>query len=59
MYKNQVWNLVNPPKAKGLNECKWIYKLTRMKMFTSIKLDLLQKVFSQVQGVDYDEIVLL
>ena len=26
-----------------------------MEMFTSIKLDLSQKVFRQVQGVDYDE----
>jgi hypothetical protein len=42
MYENQVWSLVDPPKGVRPYEHQWKYKQTQMKLFTSIKLDLLQ-----------------
>ena len=49
MRENQVWNLVDPPDGVKIIECKWIYKRRKiwMEMFTSTKLDLLQKVFDK------------
>jgi hypothetical protein len=49
MDDNQVWNLVDPPDGVKPIECKWIYKKKRdmNRNVTSIKLDLLQKVFDK------------
>jgi hypothetical protein len=49
MHDNQVQNLVDPPDGVKPIECKWVYKKKRDMdgMFTSIKLDLLQKVFNK------------
>ena len=50
MGDNQVWNLVDPPDGVKTIECKWIYKKKKdmaEEMFTSIKLDLSQKVFDK------------
>ena len=38
---------IDPPKRVKPKECKWIYKPTQMKMFISIKFDLLQTVFDK------------
>jgi hypothetical protein len=49
MGENQVWSLVDPPDGVRPIECKWIYKKkkTWMEMFTSTRLDLLQRVFDK------------
>jgi hypothetical protein len=49
MGNNQVWNLVDPPDGVRPIECEWIYKKKKiwMETFTSIKLDLLQRVFGK------------
>ena len=49
MKKNQVWNLIDPPDGVRTIECKWSIRRRKiwMEMFTSIKLDLSQKVFDK------------
>ena len=58
MYQNKVWTLVDLPddrqaiEINGSLRRRWTWTV----MLPSMKLDLWQRVFSQVQGVDYDEI---
>jgi hypothetical protein len=57
MRDNQVWNLVDPPDAMRVIECKWIFKnKTDIDGNAHIyKARLVAKGFHQIQGVDYDE----
>ena len=58
MYQNKAWTLVDLPndwqaiEINGSLRRRWKWTV----MSPSMKLDLWRRVFSQVQGVDYDEI---
>ena len=58
MYQNKAWTFVDLPNDRQAIEING--SLRRRRTWTvrlpSMKLDLWQRVFSQVQGVDYDEI---
>ena len=57
IYQNKVWTLVDLPdyrQAIGING-SLRRRRTWAVMLPSMKLDLWERVFSQVQGVDYDE----
>ena len=58
MYQNKAWTLVNLPNDRQAIEINGSLRRRRTwtVMLPSMKLDLWQRVFSQVQGVDYDEI---
>ena len=57
MYQNKAWTLVDLPvdrqaiEINGSLRRRWMWAV----MLPSMKLDLWERVFSQVQGVDYDE----
>ena len=57
MYENKVWTLVELPDDRQAIEINGSLRRRRTwtVMLPSMKLDLWQRVFSQVQGVDYDE----
>ena len=57
MYQNKAWTLVNLPDDRQAIEINGSLRRRRTwtVMLPSMKLDLWQRVFSQVQGVDYDE----
>ena len=57
MYQNKAWTLVNLPDDQQAIEINGSLRRRRTwtVMLPSMKLDLWQRVFSQVQGVDYDE----
>ena len=58
MYKNKVWTLIDLPDDRWAIENKWIFKKKTDAdgNVTVCKARLVAKSFSQVQGVDYDEI---
>lgn len=58
MYQNKAWTLVDLPVDRQAIEINGSLRRRRtwMVMLPSMKLDLWQRVFSQVEGVDYDEI---
>ena len=58
MYQNKAWTLVDLPDDRQAIEINGSLRRRRTwtVMLPSMKLDLRQRVFSQVQGVDYDEI---
>ena len=57
IYQNKVWNLVDLPDDRQAIEINGSLRRRRTwaVMLPSMKLDLWERVFSQVQGVDYDE----
>ena len=57
MYHNKAWTLVDLPDDRQAIEINGSLRRRRTwtVMLPSMKLDLWQRVFSQVQGVDYDE----
>ena len=57
MYQNKAWTLVNLPDDRQAIEINGSLRRRRTWtiMLPSMKLDLWKRVFSQVQGVDYDE----
>ena len=57
MYENKVWTLVDLPDDRQAIENKWISRgrRTLIVVLLSTKLELSQKCFRQVQGVDYDD----
>ena len=58
MYENKVWTLVDLPDDRQAIENNWIFKKkTDVDGNVTIhEARLVAKSFSQVQGVDYDEI---
>ena len=57
MYQNKAWTLVDFPDDRQAIEINgFLRRRTWTIMSSSMKLDLWQRVFPQVQGVDYDEI---
>ena len=58
MYENKVWTLIDLPNDRWAIEIKWIFKrkTDADSSVTLYNLELSQKGFRQVQGVDYDEI---
>ena len=58
MYENKVWTLIDllDDQQAMLNNGSSRGRRTLIVVLLSTKLDLLQKVFQQVQGVEYDEI---
>ena len=58
MYQNKAWTLVSLPDDRQAIEINGSLRRRRTwtVMLPSMKLDLWQRVFPQVQGVDYDEI---
>ena len=56
IYQNKVWTLVDLPDDRQAIEINGsLRRRTWAVMLPSMKLDLWERVFSQVQGVDYDE----
>lgn len=58
LMKNQTWELVPLPKGRNLVCCKWVYQI---KYVTNGSIDkykshLMDKGFSQVEGIDYTDI---
>jgi hypothetical protein len=54
---NNTWDLVPLPKGRKLVRCKWVYK-TKYASYGSVEIHkarLVSKVFSQVEGIDYNE----
>ena len=53
MYENKVWTLVDLPDDRQAIENKWIFKKNTDAdgNITSIKLDLLRKVFDKFKGL--------
>ena len=52
-----TWDLVPLPKGRKLVRCKWVYQ-TKYALDGSvkrIKVRLVSKGFSQVEGIDYNE----
>ena len=58
MHENKVWTLVDLPDDRQAIENKWIFKrkTDTDSSVTIYKARLSQKVFRQVQGVEYNEI---
>ena len=57
MYQNKVWTLVDLPDDRQAIKINGSLRRRRTwaVMLPSMKLDLWERFFSQVQGVDYDE----
>ncbi len=57
MYQNKAWTLVDLPDDRQAIEINGSLRRRRTStvILPSMKLDLWQRVFPQVQGVDYDE----
>jgi hypothetical protein len=59
LMKNHTWDLVPLPKGQNIVHCKWVYR-TKYVANGSVdkhKACLVAKGFSQVEGIDYFEIV--
>jgi hypothetical protein len=57
LMENDTWDLVPLPKGKKLFRCKWVY-ITKYASNGSVerhKARLVDKGFSQVEGIDYNE----
>ena len=59
LYENNTWILVPKPEDKRVIDCKWIFKvkegLTSSEL-VRFKARLVAKGFTQVEGIDYNEI---
>ena len=59
LHDNQTWTLVPSPKNQRIVDCKWIFKVKEGMTSTEpvrFKARLVAKGFTQVEGVDYNEI---
>jgi hypothetical protein len=57
LMENDTWDLVPIPKGRKLVKCKWVYR-NKHASYGSVerhKARLVAKVFSQVEGIDYNE----
>ena len=57
MYSNSIWELVDPPEDVKPIGCKWIFKRKRGidGKVETFKVRLMAKVYTQKEGVDYEE----
>ena len=57
LQKNTTWELVSLPPGRKLVQCKWVFwtKVATDGSTYKYKARLVEKGFSQVQGVDYHE----
>ena len=56
LQKNTTWELVSLPLGRTLVQCKWVFQIKVAEYGTmKYKERLVEKGFSQVQGVDYHE----
>ena len=57
MYSNSIWSLVEAPKRVKPIGCKWIYKRKRRPngKVETFKARLVAKVYTQKEGIDYEE----
>ena len=57
LQKNTTWELVSLPPGRKLVQCKWVFqtKVDANGRTYKYKARLVEKGFSQVQGVDYHE----
>ena len=53
--KNNTWELVELPKGKQTIGCKWLYKPKINADGTIDKSRLVEKGYSQKEGIDYEE----
>jgi hypothetical protein len=55
--KNDVWDIVLRPEGKSIVTSKWIYKIkhTVDRSIKRHKMIFFSRVFSQVEGIDYEE----
>ena len=59
LHKNGTWTLVQPPKGKKIVGCKWVFKKKEVASGVEdarYKARLVAKGFSQVQGVDFNDV---
>ena len=59
LYKNQTWDLMEPPERKRKIWCKWVFKKNEAiskKGGEKFKARLVAKGYSQQKGFDYKEI---
>ena len=57
LMENDTWDVVPLPKGRKLVKCKWVYR-TKYALDGSVerlKVRLVAKGFSQVEGIDYNE----
>jgi hypothetical protein len=57
LMENDTWDLVPLPKGRKIVKCKWVYR-TKYALDGSVdrhKAQLVSKVFSQVEGIGYNE----
>jgi hypothetical protein len=55
--ENNTWDLVPLPKGRNIVICRWVYK-TKYESNVSVEIHkdmLASKVFSKVEGIDYNE----
>jgi hypothetical protein len=59
--RNQVWTLVEPPRNVNVIETKWVFKNKQMDDSEIVrnKARLVAQGFSQVEGLDFGEIIAL
>ena len=53
LHKNQTWELVEKPVDQKIVGCKWIFK---KKDGIRFKARLVAKTFTQIQGIDFNEV---
>ena len=55
--KNDVWEVVLRPKGKSVVTSRWLYKIKHVAdgSIEKFKARFVVRVFSQVEGVDYEE----
>ena len=56
--KNDTWDLVPPPEGKNIVGSRWVLKVKRDEngSVNRFKARLVVQGYSQVKGVDYDEV---
>ena len=58
LLKNDTWDLVPPPEGKNIVGSRWVLKVERDEngSVNHFKARLVAQGYSQVKGVDYDEV---
>jgi hypothetical protein len=58
LHKNETWDLVKLPNGRKLVNSKWVFKkkMNAIGQVDKFKARLVKKGYSQVEGVDFDEI---